>query len=91
MDFRKKTVRDVDVAGKTVLVRVDYNVPIKEGKITDDMRIRASLPTLEYLIEQGAEKIIVISHLGRPEGKPAAEFSLSNCCLKKQWILLTRR
>ncbi|MCR5572797.1 MAG: phosphoglycerate kinase [Candidatus Saccharibacteria bacterium] len=76
MDFRKKTVRDIDVAGKTVLVRVDYNVPIKDGEIADDMRIRASLPTLQYLIEQGAGKIIVISHLGRPDGKPMPEFSL---------------
>ena len=60
MEFRKKTVRDVEVAGKTVLVRVDYNVPIKDGKIVEDMRIRASLPTLEYLIEQGAKKIVLI-------------------------------
>ena len=63
MDFRKKTVRDIDVAGKTVLVRVDYNVPIKDGQITEDMRIRASLPTLEYLLDNGAGKIVVISHL----------------------------
>ena len=79
MDFRKKTVRDIDVAGKTVLVRVDYNVPIKDGQITEDMRIRASLPTLEYLLDNGAGKIVVISHLGRPEGKPAEEFSLAPC------------
>lgn len=76
MDFRKKTVRDIDVAGKVVLVRVDYNVPIKDGKITEDMRIRASLPTLEYLLEQKAAKIILISHLGRPEGKKSEELSL---------------
>lgn len=76
MDFRKKTVRDIDVAGKVVLVRVDYNVPIKDGKITEDMRIRASLPTLEYLLEQKAAKVILISHLGRPEGKRAEEYSL---------------
>ncbi len=79
MDFRKKTVRDIDVAGKTVLVRVDYNVPIKDGQITEDMRIRASLPTLEYLLDNGAGKIVVISHLGRPEGKPAEELSLAPC------------
>lgn len=79
MDFRKKTVRDIDVAGKTVLVRVDYNVPIKDGQITEDMRIRASLPTLEYLLDNGAGKIVVISHLGRPEGKPVEEFSLAPC------------
>ena len=64
-----QTIRDVDVKGKTILVRVDYNVPLDGGKITDDLRVRASLPTLEYLRAAGAEKIIVISHLGRPEGK----------------------
>ncbi|MBR3332204.1 phosphoglycerate kinase [Candidatus Saccharibacteria bacterium] len=64
-----KTIRDVNVKGKVVLVRTDFNVPIEDGKITDDLRIRASLPTLEYLRENGAKKIIVISHLGRPEGK----------------------
>lgn len=64
-----KTIRDINVKGKTVLVRVDYNVPMDEGKITDDLRIRASLPTLEYLREKGAEKIILISHMGRPEGR----------------------
>ncbi|RYC75105.1 phosphoglycerate kinase [Candidatus Nanosyncoccus alces] len=64
-----QTIRDVDVKGKTILVRVDYNVPLDGDKITDDLRVRASLPTLEYLRAAGAEKIIVISHLGRPEGK----------------------
>lgn len=64
-----KTIREVEVKGKTVLVRVDYNVPMKDGKITSDLRIRASLPTLEYLREQGAKKIVLISHLGRPEGR----------------------
>lgn len=64
-----KSIREIDVEGKTVLVRTDYNVPMKDGEITSDFRIRASLPTLEYLRENGAEKIIIISHLGRPEGR----------------------
>ena len=63
-----RTVRDIDLDGKTVLVRVDYNVPLEEGAVSDDLRVRASVPTLEYLREHGAKKIILISHLGRPEG-----------------------
>ena len=67
MDY--KTVKDVNVKGKIVLVRVDYNVPMKDGEVEEDLRIRASLPTLEYLRNGGADKIILISHLGRPEGR----------------------
>lgn len=64
-----KSIRDINVKNKVVLVRTDYNVPLKDGEVTSDLRIRASLPTLEYLREKGAKKIIVISHLGRPEGR----------------------
>jgi phosphoglycerate kinase len=72
----KKTLKDVQVGGKRVFVRVDYNVPMdKDGNITDDTRIRATLPTLEYLLSQKAA-VIIASHLGRPKGKPAPEFSL---------------
>lgn len=74
--FTKKTVKDINVKDKTVLVRTDYNVPMKDGKITSDFRIKASLPTLEYLREQGAKHIIIISHLGRPEGQKNPEMSL---------------
>ena len=71
----KKTIRDIDVRGKNVFVRCDFNVPIENGKITDDKRIIESLPTIHYLISQDA-KIVLCSHLGRPKGKISKAFSL---------------
>lgn len=65
--FTKKTIKDVDLQGKTVLLRADYNVPVEDGKITDDYRLQQSLPTLNYLLEQNV-KLIICSHLGRPSG-----------------------
>jgi len=73
--MNKKTVKDIDLNGKRVLMRVDFNVPMADGKVTDDKRIRASLPTIQYVLDQGAS-LILMSHLGRPKGGPDPEFSL---------------
>lgn len=74
--MNKKSVRDVDVTGKRVFVRVDFNVPVEDGKITDDKRIRETLPTINYLIEKGA-KIILASHFGRPKGEVVESMRLT--------------
>lgn len=74
--MNKETIKDLTVRGGTVLVRVDYNVPIEDGQIVDDLRIRESIPTLELLRKKGARRIVLVSHLGRPEGKKVKELTL---------------
>ncbi|WP_226671563.1 phosphoglycerate kinase [Metabacillus litoralis] len=81
--MNKQSVKDIDVKGKVVFCRVDFNVPMKDGQVTDETRIRAALPTIQYLSEQGA-KVVLASHLGRPKGQVVEELRLNAVAEKLQ-------
>ncbi|MFW5747461.1 MAG: phosphoglycerate kinase, partial [bacterium] len=82
-----KTVKDVDLQGKRIIMRADFNVPLKGDRITDDTRIRAALPTIEYILGQEGTRLILMSHLGRPKGKMAPEFSLAPVAVRLSELL----
>ncbi|HWO98953.1 MAG TPA: phosphoglycerate kinase [Bacillus sp. (in: firmicutes)] len=84
--MNKKTLKDIEVKGKKVFCRVDFNVPMKDGQVTDETRIRAALPTIQYLMEQGA-KVILASHLGRPKGQVVEELRLNAVAKRLEELL----
>src|SRR5919112_1022264 len=86
----KRGVRDLDVGGKRVLVRVDFNVPIKDGEVTDDTRIQRALPTIRYLLEEGACPVL-ISHLGRPKGEPDLKYAMDPVATRLHELLENSR
>ena len=79
MKFNKKTIEDINVKGKRVLVRCDFNVPLKDGVITDENRLNGALPTIKYLVENGA-KVILCSHLRKTKGRAKARIIFSTSC-----------
>src|SRR3974390_3229090 len=82
----KLTIRDLELRGKRVFIRVDFNVPLKDGVVTDDTRIRETLPTLKLAIEKGG-RLVLASHLGRPKGGPVPKYSLKPAAKKLEELL----
>ena len=85
----KKTMKDLQLEGQRVFCRVDFNVPMEDGNVTDDTRIRAAIPTITYLVENGA-KVILASHLGRPKGEVNEDMRLTAAGKKLAKLLVSR-
>jgi phosphoglycerate kinase len=86
MNINKKTIKDINLKGKRVVMRVDFNVPVKNGKVGDDTRITAAVPSIKYILEQGAS-LVLLSHLGRPDGQVNPEFSLKPTAVRLSELL----
>jgi phosphoglycerate kinase len=86
MNINKKTIKDINLKGKRVVMRVDFNVPVKNGKVGDDTRITAAVPSIKYILEQGAS-LVLLSHLGRPDGQANPEFSLKPTAVRLSELL----
>ena len=84
--MNKRSVRDLDVQGKRVLVRVDFNVPVKDGEVTDDTRIQRALPTIRHLLSEGGRPVL-ISHLGRPKGEPDPKYAMDPVAKRLEEVL----
>jgi 3-phosphoglycerate kinase len=87
LSFNKKTIKDINLEGKTVLMRADYNVPVEKGKISDDYRIKQSLETIRYILERKGTRLIIISHLGRPKSADDKQFSLKPVARRLEELL----
>src|SRR5437016_6466783 len=85
--MNKLSIRDLDLSGNRVFIRVDYNVPLEAGKVTDDTRVRETLPTLRLAISKGA-RLVLASHLGRPKGKPDPKYSLAPAARRLSKLLV---
>lgn len=87
MAIKKLSIRDVDLKGKRVVMRVDFNVPMKDGAITNNQRITAAVPTIQFALDNGAKSIVLMSHLGRPDGRKQEKFTLAPVATELQSVL----
>merc|ERR1712002_607172 len=89
MAIKKLSIRDVDLKGKRVVMRVDFNVPMKDGAITNNQRITAAVPTIKFALDNGAKSVVLMSHLGRPDGRKQDKFTLAPVAAELKALLMT--